>query len=109
VCHSFNNISGQLPGGISQLVELKTLILGNGFSGNLPDVSALKTLENLDVGNSQVNGIIPVEILLQLDTFKTNGSSITNGTATPTPSDARPTVSAPSTALLVIVLIAMFF
>ncbi|KAL7118963.1 hypothetical protein ACP275_02G033700 [Erythranthe tilingii] len=51
---------GSLPASISNLTGLKHLLLGdNRFSGTIPDLSALKSLEILHLENNHFEGAVP--------------------------------------------------
>ncbi|KAK4401649.1 Calmodulin-like protein 30 [Sesamum angolense] len=53
-------LSGSLPQSISKLTALKDLLLGdNKLSGNIPDLSSLKSLETLHLENNQFEGSVP--------------------------------------------------
>ncbi|KAL0384207.1 UNVERIFIED_CONTAM: protein disulfide-isomerase SCO2 [Sesamum radiatum] len=53
-------LSGSLPQSISKLTALKDLLLGdNKLSGNIPDLSSLKSLEILHLENNQFEGLVP--------------------------------------------------
>ncbi|XP_073153524.1 probable LRR receptor-like serine/threonine-protein kinase At1g74360 [Henckelia pumila] len=58
---SFNNFSGSLPLGISQMASLKLLILAyNQFTGNIPfEYGNLTGLQALDLSYNKLNGSIP--------------------------------------------------
>jgi hypothetical protein len=79
----------------------------------LPDLSLLDDLEVLDVTGVQLTGNVPNLIIAQLETFVTEGSSIPREpvveAAQGIVSAGHSAVSPPSTAMLVLVLFAMFF
>ncbi|KAK1364383.1 putative serine-threonine protein kinase, plant-type [Heracleum sosnowskyi] len=58
---STNKLTGEIPKGITRLLELKGLNLsGNTFYGNVPhEISQLKVLECLDLSTNRFSGKIP--------------------------------------------------
>ncbi|KAG6428375.1 hypothetical protein SASPL_112626 [Salvia splendens] len=61
---SYNNLSGEIPGGVTSLVELKFLNLSrNHLTGPIPrGVGDMKQLESLDLSRNSLVGEIPVSI-----------------------------------------------
>ncbi|KAG8368371.1 hypothetical protein BUALT_Bualt15G0038500 [Buddleja alternifolia] len=75
-------LSGKLPSSISKLTALRQLLLGdNKLSGTIPDLSALKSLQNLHLENNQLEGSVPKSLAelpnlreVYLQNNKLNGS-----------------------------------
>nr|TKV99625.1 hypothetical protein SEVIR_8G056466v2 [Setaria viridis] len=61
---SCNNLTGQIPQGISALVALKSLnVSWNHLSGRIPNnIGDLKALESLDLSHNELSGEIPSSI-----------------------------------------------
>ncbi|KAL7253616.1 hypothetical protein ACSBR1_008033 [Camellia fascicularis] len=61
---SENNLSGEIPEGLTRLVELRSLNLsGNHLMGCIPEsIGDMRQLESLDVSLNQLNGEIPLSM-----------------------------------------------
>ncbi|CAI0415791.1 unnamed protein product [Linum tenue] len=75
----YNQISGEVPDGIQNLVGLQRLVaFDNGFSGTIPStIGKLQNLEELDLSNNSFTGNVPSSIgnlteLLELKLARNN-------------------------------------
>ncbi|KAF8017589.1 hypothetical protein BT93_H2696 [Corymbia citriodora subsp. variegata] len=61
---SYNHISGTLPSGIGNLINLETLEMwGNNISGNIPsEIGNLNKMSRMDLGENNFSGHIPESI-----------------------------------------------
>ncbi|KAF8017590.1 hypothetical protein BT93_H2697 [Corymbia citriodora subsp. variegata] len=61
---SFNHISGTLPSGIGNLINLETLVIwGNNISGNIPsEIGNLNKMSFMTLGGNNFSGHIPESI-----------------------------------------------
>ncbi|XP_038882240.1 receptor-like protein EIX2 [Benincasa hispida] len=61
---SHNNLSGEIPQEITNLVELKSMNLsGNSLRGNIPQqIGSMTNVESLDLSRNQLSGQIPQSI-----------------------------------------------
>ncbi|XP_020237353.1 receptor-like protein EIX2 [Cajanus cajan] len=61
---SFNNLSGEIPPQVFNLVQLQSLNLSrNHFTGEISrDIGSMKNLESLDLSSNKLHGEIPVSI-----------------------------------------------
>ncbi len=60
---SFNNISGELPSSISMLENMDHLsFFSNELEGDIPDMSNLNTMDELNLGDNNFSGPIPAHL-----------------------------------------------
>ncbi|KAH9627316.1 hypothetical protein KSS87_012676 [Heliosperma pusillum] len=75
-----NSITGEIPVGIKNLVNLQVMYMGpNKFTGTIPDdFGSLQTLEQIDFGSNMLTGKIPTSVgsLSRLSVFYLNDNKL---------------------------------
>ncbi len=61
-----NNLSGTISNSLNGLTGLETLVIGNnqGITGNFSDISQLSNLYHISIGNTNINGTLPANIII---------------------------------------------